>query len=139
MRLLRSKLKPRVTDRRGVAAVEAAIMLPLFVLIALGTIEACSMIFLKQTLQIGAYEGVRTALIQGSTDWDVQHHAQVILDGRGATGYTITVSPEPFQAQTYGTFLTVTVTAPCSSNSIFTPWFYGGRTITGSCTMMKEG
>jgi hypothetical protein len=38
----------------------------------------------------------------------------------------------------YGTLIQVRVTAPCNSNSPFSPWFYGGRSLTGEVTLMKE-
>ncbi len=46
----RTRLQQR--RRRGVAATEFAVCLPIIVLLVLGTIEACSLIFLKQTLAI---------------------------------------------------------------------------------------
>jgi hypothetical protein len=30
------------------------------------------------------------------------------------------------------------VTAPCDSNMIIPPWFYGGRTLSVTATMAKE-
>ena len=48
--------------RRGVAASELAVCLPVIVLLVLAMIEACTMIFLKQSLTVAAYEGVRTAI-----------------------------------------------------------------------------
>ena len=47
---------PRV-NRRAVATVELAVCLPVLALLVLGSIEAASFIFLKQTLQVAAYEG----------------------------------------------------------------------------------
>jgi len=42
-------------NKRGAAVVEFAILLPVFVLILFGSIEACSMIFLQQSLEMAAY------------------------------------------------------------------------------------
>ena len=39
--------------------------------LVIGTIEACSMIFLKQSLAVAAYEGARTAIVPGTTQADV--------------------------------------------------------------------
>src|SRR5262245_11435218 len=57
---------------RGVAAAELAVCLPIVVLLVLATIEACSALFLKQSLTVAAYEGVRTAIEEGATSANVQ-------------------------------------------------------------------
>ena len=49
-------------SRSGVAAVEFAVCLPVLVVLILGSIECCSMIFLRQSLAIVAYEGLRVAV-----------------------------------------------------------------------------
>ncbi|MGD9632583.1 MAG: TadE/TadG family type IV pilus assembly protein, partial [Pirellulales bacterium] len=46
-------------DRRGAAAAELALCLPLIVFLLLASLEACSMIFLDHSLTIASYEGVR--------------------------------------------------------------------------------
>lgn len=124
--------------RRGAAIVELAITLPVFVLILMGTIEATSMIFLQQSLQIAAYEGARISLVPTSELENVNEGCHLILTGRGVDNFTTSVSPSSFPTQPYGTAITVTVTAPCADNSLFTPWFYAGKTLTADCTMMKE-
>ena len=48
--------------KRGIAAVEFAVIAPVFFLILLGTIETCTMIFLQQSLKIAAYEAARSRL-----------------------------------------------------------------------------
>ena len=61
------KQKARV-KREGAAVVEFAVCLPLVILIVLGTIEAGSLLFLKQTLVQAAYEGAKVAIATGDTD-----------------------------------------------------------------------
>ena len=43
--------------------VELAICLPVLILLLFGTIEACAIIYLNQSLKIAAYEGARVSLI----------------------------------------------------------------------------
>lgn len=69
-------------ERRGIAVVEFAIILPIFVLILLGTIEACTMVFLQQSLEIAAYESSRVTIVPKTTQSDVQAAANSILDPR---------------------------------------------------------
>lgn len=124
--------------KRGAAAVECAIVLPVFVIILLGTIETCTMIFLQQSLKIAAYEGARVALIPKSTTASVEKAAKDILNVRRVKGFNVTVTPSNFPSQAYGTLIRVDVSAPCNENSPFVPFFYNSRTLTGSVEMMKE-
>jgi Flp pilus assembly protein TadG len=124
--------------RRGVAAVEFAVCLPIIVLLVLGTIEACSMIFLKQTLAIAAYEGVRTAIIPGKTKADVEAACNQILVDRGVASGKVTVTPANFDTLEPGKYVDVTVTAPCNANSIVRNKFYKGKTLTSNASMMIE-
>jgi Flp pilus assembly protein TadG len=128
----------RRTDRAGVAAAEFAVCLPVIVLIVLATIEACTMVFLKQSLSISAYEGARTALAQDASSADVQRVAQQVLTERRVNGGTIAISPSDLASIQPGQYLTVTVTAPAAGNNAIPLRFYRGRTLTGSATMMKE-
>lgn len=132
---------PRISQsekRRAAAVVELALTLPVFVLIFLATIEATSMIFLKQSLEIAAYEGARIAIIPGSDSSNVNAGCTLLLDGRSVQADSITVIPNDFDSQPYGTVIRVQVTAQCSDNSAISPWFYSGRTLTSDVSMMKE-
>jgi hypothetical protein len=48
------------------------------------------------------------------------------------------VTPSDFLTRPYGTFIKVTVSAPCASNSSFAPWIYAGRVLSSDVEMMKE-
>lgn len=124
--------------RRGVAAVEFAVCLPIIVLIVLSTIEACSMIFLKQTLAIAAYEGARTAIIPGATKADVEAACNQILADRDVSGATVTIKPTSFNTLPPGQFVDVTISAPCNANSIVRNKFYKGKTLSSTASMMIE-
>ena len=78
---------------RGVAAAELAVCLPVVVLIVIATIEACSAMFLKQSLTVAAYEGVRTALAERHVAGSVQAACNQILNDRNVKGATVTISP----------------------------------------------
>lgn len=124
--------------RRGAAIVEFAIVLPVFVLILLGTIEATSMIFLQQSLKIAAYESTRVALVPGADASNVQAAADGILNGRGVVDPIVTVTPSDFENSPYGTAIQVQIRVDCDKNSVMSPWFYQGRQLTTQVTMMKE-
>ncbi len=131
-------IRRKSKSRRGSVVVEMAIMLPVFVLIVLGTIEACTMIFLEQTLKIAAHEGARAAVVPNSTSTTVQARLTSFLDQRGVKGYTATITPANFSQHPYGDLIQVQIVAPCNLNCSFPPWFYSGKSLTGTVTMMKE-
>lgn len=124
--------------RRGVAAAEFAVCLPIVVLLVVATIEACSMVFLKQSLTVAAYEGVRTALVEGSTAATVQAKCNQILKDRRIQGATVKISPANFASLGAGQFVDVIVTAPCAPNSIVPNKFYRGRNLSATASMMIE-
>lgn len=125
-------------NRRGAAVVELAITLPVFVLILVATIETTTMVFLQQSLEIGAYQGARIALIPSSTSGKVVTAVDQVLANRNVNSTSVSIVPSNYSTSPYGTKITVRVSAPCNANSPFSPWFYGGRTLTGEVTMMKE-
>jgi Flp pilus assembly protein TadG len=133
-----SRKKTRPKTRAGVAAAEFAVCLPVIVLIVLATIEACTMVFLKQSLSIAAYEGGRAALVQSASTTDVQRIAQQVLTERRVNGGVVSISPANLASIKPGQYLTVTVTAPATGNNTIPLKFYRGRNVTGSATMMKE-
>jgi Flp pilus assembly protein TadG len=128
----------RANQRRGAAIIELSIVLPVILLIVLGTIETCSMIFLKQSLKIAAYEGARVAIVPQSTVSEIEATVEEMLVSRRVKGASIQVTPNDYANSPYGTFVNVTVTAPCELNSLVSLGFYGGQSFSGSVEMMKE-
>ena len=124
--------------RRGVAAAELAVCLPVVVLIIIATIEACSALFLKQSLTVAAYEGVRTALEEGATTTNVQTACDKILADRKIQGASVTIKPSNIASLNPGDFIDVTVSAPCTPNSVVPAAFYRGRTLSATASMMIE-
>ncbi len=125
-------------SRRGVAASELAVCLPIIVLLVLATIEACSMVFLKQSLTVASYEGIRVAIDKGATATTVQAACQQVLTDRKIGGATITLTPANVSALKPGELIDVTVTAPCSANSVLPVMFYKGKSLSATASMMKE-
>lgn len=138
MRIRTSRKSAGRRVRWGVAAAEFAVCLPIIVLLVLAMIESCTMIFLKQSLTVAAYEGVRTALEQKAVAADVRRSSQQILTERRVQGATITIDPSNFEALPIGEYVEVTVTAPADLNSVIPGNFFRGKTLTGTATMMKE-
>lgn len=124
--------------RRGAAAVEFAVCLPVLVLIVFGSIEASTMIFLKQTLNVAAYEATREAIRDGSSNADADTRARNILNARNVTGFDIRfVNGESFDAER-GDEIVVEVTAPSAPNSPLLGQFISDRVVISRVVMVKQ-
>jgi Flp pilus assembly protein TadG len=124
--------------KRGVAAAELAVCLPVVVLIVVATIEACSALFLKQSLTVAAYEGARTALADRTVKGSVETAINQVLKDRKVKGGTITLKPANITNLKPGDFIDVTVSAPCNLNSVVPTAFYRGKTLKATASMMVE-
>ena len=124
--------------RRGVAAVEFAVCLPIIVLLVFGSIEASAFIFLKQSISVAAYEGAREAIRNGSTGGDADSRARTILDARQVQSFQISFpGTDPSTAQR-GDEIVVQVTAPTAPNSPLAGQFVANRLLTSRVVMVKE-
>ncbi|MCC6509718.1 MAG: pilus assembly protein [Pirellulaceae bacterium] len=124
--------------RRGVAAVELAVCLPLMVIFTFTSIELCSAIYLRQSLSIAAYEGVRVACHpQGGTS-DASEAAGRILTERRIHGGVVTLTPSDIDSVTKGSTIRVSVTAPAAANSLLQFGLFGSTQLTADCSMHKE-
>jgi len=130
--------RPLKPNRRAVAATEFAVCLPVIVLFVLAMIESCTMIFIKQSLTVSAYEGVRTALKDQAVAADVQQTSQRVLTERRVNGGTVSIQPNNFETLAPGQFIAVTVSAPTDANTVIPGNFFRGKTFSATATMMKE-
>lgn len=112
--------------------------LPILIMIILGTVEACGMIYLKQTLCVAAYEGARGAVVPGATRNDIERRCNTILSQRQVTGATIVISPDDFESQPAQSWITVRITAPASDNAYIGSVYSRAMIIGAEATMMKE-
>ena len=115
--------------RKGVAAVELALCMPLIMILVMGTLETTDLIFLRQRLETAAYEAARTATAPGQTSAAGVTTGTAVLTSRGVHGGSVTISPMVTSTTATGTEVAVTVTAAFASNSYMKP-FLLGRTVT---------
>lgn len=132
-----SRYSPK-NRRRGVAATEFAVCLPVLILLLLGTIECCSMIFLKQALSVAAYEAAHTALLPDATSADARRTGDAMLADRNVRSGTIQVLPGSLASVAEGAFFEVRVSAPTDANRVLPLSFFGGQRLTASAIFMKE-
>lgn len=124
--------------RRGVAAVEFAVCLPVIILLVFGSIEASSFIFLKQSLNAAAYEGVREAIRLGSDSNAGTERATAILNARGVSDFVIEFPSGDAGAADRGEEVVITVSAPTGNNRPITGQFLADRMIVARVVMVKE-
>ena len=87
-------MRPTPSNRKGGAAVEAAVCLPLIVFILLASIEMCSGLFHNYNAHAATYELSKLALKRETTSDDVQSKAAILLPSLGFDDYSITIDVE---------------------------------------------
>ena len=125
-------------SRSALATVELAICLPVLTLLVFGSIEAASFIFLKQSLQVAAYEGVREAIRSHSTDASSMSSATAILDSRFVRDANVRFPTGSPTATARGQQVVIEVSAPTRTNSPLAGQWVPNRTLTTRLVMLKE-
>ncbi|NND98378.1 MAG: pilus assembly protein [Pirellulaceae bacterium] len=136
--LRRPSLARQARSRRGVAAVEFAVCLPVLVLLVFGSIEASSFIFLKQSLNVAAYECTREAIRSGSTSQSAIDQAENILLARDVQGFDVNILNGEVSGVDRGDEVIVEISAPTETNSPLLGRFLTNRTLTARVVMVKE-
>ena len=126
-------------QRRAAAAVEFAIVAPVFFLLVFGMIEYGRMVMVQQVITNASREGARKAVLDGATTNEVQTTVDSYLTSGSITGATTTVSPNPPTNAAFGDPVTVSVSIPFSQVSwLPSPMFLGGKTLNATTVMRRE-
>ncbi len=109
-------------DRRGAAAVEFAIIAPLFFLLILGMVEIGRAVMVQQIITNASREGARLAVLPGENNANVINRVNDILNDSGISGATTVILTEDdsslnIQDVAYGDVVKVKVTVPFSEVS----------------------
>jgi Flp pilus assembly protein TadG len=130
----------RLQKRRGVAAVEFAVCLPAVIALTIGTIDVCSMLFLKESIKLAAYEGARRGVGRGRTNADAVARVREFLDERNIqyVGDPCTFSSPDFGSADTLENVTTTVTVPCSGNLLIPSVLFAGINLSADVTLRKE-
>ena len=118
--------------------IEFAICMPVFFLIAMGTIETCRMIYLRQSLKLAAYECARVGIMPGMTPDVLQSQCDVILGGRRIRNYQLVCTPLNPADLKFGELFKTTVTVSAQENALVGAWFYQNKILSESVTIMAE-
>jgi hypothetical protein len=124
--------------RKGVAAVELAVCLPVIILLVFGAIEASSFMFLKQSLNVAAYEGIRESVRLDSNNGNGIERARRILEARRVADFAIEFPGGESADSQRGDEIAIEVSAPTSSNSPLAGQFVTNRVLKARVVMVKE-
>lgn len=122
--------------RRGAAAVEFAIVAPIFFLFLLAAFEFGWLNVMRHTADNAAYEAARAAMVPGATAADASAKAAAILNVVGARGAQVNITPSNITNST--TEVTVSVDLPMASNGLILPRFTGNTTLHSASTLRTE-
>jgi Flp pilus assembly protein TadG len=129
----------RFANRCGAAAVEFAIVAPVFFLLVIGMIEIGRALMVQQVLINASRVGARQAVTAGATTSAVQNAVKDYATSVAVPSVSVSVTPDPAAAKS-GDTMTVTTSVNYNSVSwLASPWFLGGKTLTASSKMRKEG
>jgi Flp pilus assembly protein TadG len=126
-------------NRRAAAAVEFAVVAPLFFLLVFGMVEYGRMVMVQQIITNGSREGARIAVLDGATTEEVASAVAVYLDNASISGAEVSVSPDPPSSAGYGEAVTVVVSVGFNQVSwLPSPMYLGGNTMTATTVMRRE-
>jgi Flp pilus assembly protein TadG len=135
-------------NRRGAAAVEFAVVAPLFFLFVFGIIEFGRMVMVQQVLTNASREGARLAVLDGSETGEVEGVIDDYLVGAGIDNsirdIEIDVTGADGESKTldssgYGDAVSVAVSVPFDQVSwLPTPLFLEGVEMRAATVMRRE-
>ncbi len=131
----------RANHRKAAAAVEFAICLPVLITLTLGTMDLCSLIFLKESVTIAAYEGARSGVGRGQTNQDAVNRVAKFLDDRNVnyrSSQLVRFNGNDFTNAKTLENVTITVTVPAEGNMIIPMGMFDDTIVSASVTMRKE-
>jgi len=128
--------------KRGLAAVELALLLPVLLLVLFGTIEYGWLFLKNQQLADAARNGARVAVTESGTNALVQARvAQVMSDaGLAQSGYLVQLTPANVATAAPGSTVTVEVTVAYANISLIgLPLIPVPSDLAERTSMVKEG
>ena len=138
---LEKACRPCRRNRQGAAAVEFAIVAPVFFLMVFGMIEFGRAIMVQQVLTNASREGARVAVLDSTTPTAslVANTVETYLENAGITGANVDIDPTEPTTAGYGEPVTVSVEIPFSSVSwLPAPMFINTDTNLQASTVMRR-
>lgn len=124
-------------SRLGTAATEMAVAMPLLVTLVFGSMEMANAVFLRQSVNMAAYEAAKVITRPGSNEVLARLRCAEVLAVRKVSAYTLSFSPSVTTATPRGTQVTVTLTVTASNLSYGPVQFMAGKTMTSTVVMVR--
>jgi len=124
-----------------VAAVEFAVVAPVFFLLIFGMIEYGRMVMVQQVITNASREGARLAVLDGANFEEINSQVNDYLNSASinAVNAMVTVEPDPPSSAGFGEPITVSVSIAFSKVSwLPSPMYLGGKTLTATTVMRRE-
>jgi Flp pilus assembly protein TadG len=128
-------------NRRAAAAVEFAIVAPVFFMLIFGMIEYGRMVMVQQVITNASREGARLAVLDGANYEEIKSRVNDYLDSASIDGVNaqVTVEPDPPMNAGFGEPITVSVSIAFTKVSwLPSPMYLGGKTLTATTVMRRE-
>ena len=147
-RRLAGLCRSRRKQRQGVAAVEFAVVAPLFLLFVLGLLEYGRMVMVYQVLSNASRVGARIAVLEETSESGVRSQVTEYLTKAGVSAGTVTPWAEDqttgeaknFADLVQGDRVGVTISLQFDDVSwLPSPMFLGGKNLTATTQMRREG
>lgn len=127
------------SKRRGAAAVEFAIVAPVFLIMIFGLVEFGRLVMVQQVITNASREGARSGILDGATTFKVQAVVDNYLQTAAISGAIVTVTPDPPGSAGFGQPVTVNVRVGFDKVSWMpSPFFLKGATLTSTTVMRRE-
>lgn len=124
-------------QRRGVAAVEFALTVPVMLLLFFACLDFVRYNLLRNVITNAAYEGARTAIVPGNTKEDVEKIIkQKMAPVGGMMDYTITIEPD--RLPTSQSEVKVTLDVDISKGGFVVSRYFTKNRVIEELTIMNE-
>jgi Flp pilus assembly protein TadG len=130
--------KKRSVNRRGAAAIEFALVMPVFLVLLLGMLECARLGMAVQVVTSAAREGCRVAALPGNTATTAQTRVNTVLSQSGFPSATITLTPSDPTTATGGAAISLSLSVPFSKVSWLGTSSFINTQIGGSATFASE-
>lgn len=124
--------------RRGAAAVEFAIVAPVFFLVVLGIVEFGRMVMVQQVITNAAREGARIAVLDSATPGRVTARVNSYLAAANLPAATIVLTPGQPASAGFDQPVSVEVRMPYSAVSPLTRPFLSQGVVLNSTSVMRR-
>jgi Flp pilus assembly protein TadG len=126
-------------NRLGAAAVEFALVAPIFFGTVFASIELCRALMATHSLEEAARAACRVAVLKDSTTSEIDAEVRKILMPVGITTYTMQTHPANIAAENRWTPVSLTINTSFANVSwLPLPRLFATKTYTSTCTLPKE-